>query len=267
MTYQSLLVHVDATEEGRNRLTNAIDLAGQLKAGLIGVGAAAFEPHTEKTLGIFEDTLRGWIDEQLADAAELFHAQAGKVPGAVWRSAVKRPVRALVDLSCGADLIFASRTCEVRASEVFAHPDDVVLSAGVPVLMQPPLAAPLDAERIVLGWKNTRETRRVVWDSLPLLKAAKAVHVVRFSEGAEDGDGCLSMVEERLRRHGVKVEAAPRQRSGRSVADDLQRAADDLGAGLIVAGAYGQPRLRELVLGGVTSELISESSHYVFFSH
>lgn len=267
MTYHSLLVHVDATEEGESRLANALDLAHRLGAGLIGVGAAAFEPHTEKTLGIFEDTLRGWIDEQVADAATLFHARTAKFPSAVWHAVVKRPVRALVDLSCGADLIFASRTCEVRASEVFAHPDDVVLAAGVPVLMQPPMAAPLDAERIVLGWKNTRETRRVIWDSLPLLKAAEAVHLIRFDEGMETGDGGMAMVEERLRRHGVKVQSTPRPRSARSIADDLQHAADDLGAGLIVAGAYGQSRLRELVLGGVTNELIAESRRYVFFSH
>lgn len=267
MTYHSLLVHVDATEEGRSRLTNAIELAGRLKARLIGVGAAAFEPHTERTLGIFEDTLKGWVNDQVAEAAEVFQAQAGKVPGVEWHAMVKRPVRALVDLACSADLIFASRTCEVRASEVFAHPDDLVLAAGIPVLVQPPMSGPLDAERIVLGWKNTRETRRVIWDSLPLLKAAKAVHLVRFVEGEDDGGACLDMVGERLRRHGVKVEVTPRPRSERTVADDLQHAADDLGAGLIVAGAYGQPRLRELVLGGVTGELLGESSKYVFFSH
>lgn len=268
MTYQSLLVHVDATEEGRSRLANGIELAGRLEARLIGVGAAAFEPHVD-TLGMFEDTMRRWIDEQIAEAADLFQAEAASLPGAEWRASVKRPVGALAELSCGADLILASRTCAVRAANVFVHPDELVLAAGVPVLMQPPGAAPLDARRIVLAWKNTRETRRVVWDSLPLLEAAESVRLVRFQAhtGSDGEDGGLALVEARLRRHGVKVEAELRPRSDRSVASDLQRLAEDLNAGLIVAGAYGQSRLRELVLGGVTNALIADSPRWVVFSH
>lgn len=267
MDYRTLLVHVDATAEGRARLVNALDLAARMGASVIGVGAAAFEPHVERTRGIFEDTLRTWVDERIEEAAEVFRELAGPVQGATWQSQVQRPSHALTDLACGADLIFASRRGETTAPEIFARPDDLVLAAGVPVLLQPPMAKPLVADRIVLGWKNTREARRAVWDSLPMLKSAQEVHVIRFVRDMGDADDGLGRVEERLRRHGVKVRATRRPRTHGAVADDLVKAAEELDAGLIVAGAYGQSRLRELVLGGVTRGLMADSPRYVLFSH
>jgi nucleotide-binding universal stress UspA family protein len=40
-----------------------------------------------------------------------------------------------------------------------------------------------------------------------------------------------------------------------------------LAAGLIVAGAYGRQRFRELVLGGVTEHLVTQSNRCVLLSH
>ena len=43
--------------------------------------------------------------------------------------------------------------------------------------------------------------------------------------------------------------------------------AADLGADLIVSGAYGHSRARELVFGGVTRTLIAEMTAPVLLSH
>jgi len=47
----------------------------------------------------------------------------------------------------------------------------------------------------------------------------------------------------------------------------LEDIASDLGASLIVAGAYGHSRFRELVLGGMTQHLITQSARCVLLSH
>jgi nucleotide-binding universal stress UspA family protein len=39
------------------------------------------------------------------------------------------------------------------------------------------------------------------------------------------------------------------------------------GAGLMVMGAYGRPRLRELILGGVTTGVLDTSELPVFMVH
>jgi nucleotide-binding universal stress UspA family protein len=69
-----------------------------------------------------------------------------------------------------------------------------------------------------------------------------------------------------LGRHGVTAD----QVASPSIGDDaeaLWALARDLGAELIVAGAYGHSRLREWVLGGVTKNLLLSKDRYSFVSH
>jgi nucleotide-binding universal stress UspA family protein len=71
-----------------------------------------------------------------------------------------------------------------------------------------------------------------------------------------------------LRRHGASADAilldgVPSD----SIADTLQAQAHSLGADLIVAGAFGHPRLWEKLLGGVTYDLLANMSMPIFMSH
>lgn len=267
MTFRTLLVHVDASAEGRYRLENAIQLAGRLDAKLVGVGAAAFDPLPDRT-GMSDRIGREWIAETLLECERIFRDLTAGLRATDWRTRQRRPATALSDLACGADLLFGSRVGEISSPEVFARPDDLVLSAGAPVLIQPPAAAPLEAAKIVFGWKNTRESRRAASDALPLLTAAQEVFLLRFVPEIDpaDDDG-LDDVAARLRSHGVAVTVERRQYQANSVGEDLIAAATAAGSDLIVAGAYGQPRVRELILGGVTRSLLAHSPTYVLFSH
>jgi nucleotide-binding universal stress UspA family protein len=69
-------------------------------------------------------------------------------------------------------------------------------------------------------------------------------------------------------RHGPRVDAlqieAP---AGRSIADVIQAKAGDLGADLIVAGAYGHARIRENLFGGVTRDLLERIEIPLLMSH
>ena len=47
----------------------------------------------------------------------------------------------------------------------------------------------------------------------------------------------------------------------------LDEIAADVGAGIVVAGAYGHSRFRELILGGMTQHLISQTARCVLLSH
>jgi nucleotide-binding universal stress UspA family protein len=82
-------------------------------------------------------------------------------------------------------------------------------------------------------------------------------------------------VESRLRdvvawlsRHGIAATGRVGERkAGDDAAVALDAVAGDVGAGLIVAGAYGHSRFRELILGGMTQHLITQSSRCVLLSH
>jgi nucleotide-binding universal stress UspA family protein len=71
-----------------------------------------------------------------------------------------------------------------------------------------------------------------------------------------------------LSRHGVRAsELAAAQDHDRDAFAQLDSMAADVGAGVIVAGAYGHSRFRELILGGMTQRLISQTARCVVLSH
>jgi nucleotide-binding universal stress UspA family protein len=263
MTYKSVLLHVEPTDEARERLRVAIVLAKSFGGRVVGVGARALNPMPDP-IGLSIVKLRQEIDEGLARAEALFkETTASQSASYVWRADVDFPGDALLRYACDADLIVAPRNVEGMPLESQAGTADLIMSAGLPVLAVP-AGAQLDAKRIVIAWKNTREARRAVWDALPLLTRAETVRILRF---ASDPAPEMSNVVERLRLHNVPVAAEVRPRTEGSVAQDLLAAAGAIGAGLIVAGAYGHSRLREWALGGVTQGLLRQAQIPVLFSH
>ena len=59
----------------------------------------------------------------------------------------------------------------------------------------------------------------------------------------------------------------PEMDEHRNAAVQLDGIASDVGAGVIVAGAYGHSRFRELILGGMTQHLITQSARCALLSH
>jgi nucleotide-binding universal stress UspA family protein len=122
----------------------------------------------------------------------------------------------------------------------------------------------------VIGWNGAREAARAVFDALPLLKAAKAVHVVivdaegepRVTQG-NPGHRIVAALE----RHGVAAEARCINSGKTSAGHALLNHATEAGAGLSIMGAYGHSRLREFVFGGATRTVLEEMKAPVLLSH
>jgi nucleotide-binding universal stress UspA family protein len=145
----------------------------------------------------------------------------------------------------------------------------MVLTAGVPVMFAPDDRDAFRGDRIVVGWKNTRETRRSLADALPFMKRASAVFIVAVA-GADETEARrveLDEVVRRLTAHGVEAQPELVAKEGLGTAEDLERAAANHRADLIVVGAYGHSRAREWALGGMTQDLLASSSKFVLFSH
>ena len=70
-----------------------------------------------------------------------------------------------------------------------------------------------------------------------------------------------------LARHKVKAEVVAQTGVQIEVGDFILSRAADLSADLIVMGAYGHARVRELVFGGVTRTLVRHMTVPVLFSH
>jgi nucleotide-binding universal stress UspA family protein len=109
--------------------------------------------------------------------------------------------------------------------------------------------------KVLVGWKDTREARRAVTDAMPFLQMAQEVRVITIDDDATDETwNGLADVVAFLSSHGVKAKADvfPEKSDGGSI-DDL---AEAMHADLIISGAYGHSRFREWIFGGATRSLL-----------
>jgi nucleotide-binding universal stress UspA family protein len=151
------------------------------------------------------------------------------------------------------------------------RPEQVALASGRPVLIVP-YAGHFDnvGRRVLIAWNATREAARAVSDSMPLLTSAALVTVLTIDprEGPH-GHGEIpgADIALHLARHGVKTETERTISAGLPVGEALLSRAADLGADLIVMGAYGHSRVRELLLGGATRSMLRSMTVPVLMSH
>ena len=146
--------------------------------------------------------------------------------------------------------------------------DSVVLGAGGPVLVWPYAGSfSVNAETVMLAWNSTREAKRALSDALPLMRQASKVIVL----GIDTGDGKHipgADVSTYLARHGVSAEARHTvSSSDLGASDALLSEISDHGAGLLVMGGYGHHRMREVLLGGVTRDILRQMTVPVLMSH
>jgi len=140
------------------------------------------------------------------------------------------------------------------------------MQCGRPVLVVPPMQHSIFAERVVIAWKDSREARRAVADSMTFLKQAKEVFVTLIRDDT-DASGPDDVVAH-LRRHAISAEPLIHAgRITRDPADEILDIAAEKGADLVVCGAYGHSRMREWVFGGVTRALLNSSSVACLMSH
>jgi nucleotide-binding universal stress UspA family protein len=151
-------------------------------------------------------------------------------------------------------------------------PGQAAVMAGRPVLALPYAweRRPI-GRRVIIGWDGERESARAVSDALPLLRRADHVQVVVVGSqhGPRDRHGDLpgADIAAHLARHGVPVEASSQGITEIPVADALLSAAADSDADLLVMGAYGRSRFREMVLGGTTRRILGEMTLPVLMAH
>ena len=105
-------------------------------------------------------------------------------------------------------------------------------------------------------------------DALPLLQAAKHVHVVTVvDEKALEKSGSGVELCKHLARHGVEVTFDPAKAKGRPIGEILESYVIEHNADLLVMGAYGHSRLREFILGGATKSVLTRPFALTLLSH
>lgn len=273
---KDIVVHIDNLAQNSVRVALACAMARDHGAHLAGVVVI----HRPEVPGYARSQIGEKVLAAIAEAARVDAETAGREfreqcdkAGVAAESRIDKGelVETLAMHARYADMIVIGQNIGDDTSET-SIADRFILNAARPVLVVPSTGKfSKVGETVMVAWDAGRPATRAVNDALPLLQKAKKVHVVaadplqgRHHHGQMPG----ADIGLHLARHGVKAEV-----STLSLGDDidvgnalLSRAAD-FGADMIVMGAYGHARLRELVLGGVTRLMLREMTVPVLMSH
>lgn len=157
-----------------------------------------------------------------------------------------------------------------RGHDCEAITEAAMFEGDVPVLIQPDdTAFPEDIKTVLVAWNESTEALRAVRAALPFLQQAENVNIAIVDppqHGPERSDpgGSLSQM---LSRHGVRPEVSVLSKTLPRVCDVLIRHAGDIGADLIVMGAYSHSRFRESILGGATRNMLELARVPVLLAH
>jgi nucleotide-binding universal stress UspA family protein len=281
MSYKDLLVVLDSDAASRGRIALAAALAERFASHLVGLYPLPI-PQAPRHLGYYDPALldpffrelRAQAQEVSDKEREAFeHAASLRGLSAEWRVVDEGPQSDPALHARYVDLTILGQLDPDRgdADLVRPRPEHVTLASGRPILVVP-YAGRFETvgRRVLIGWNATREATRAVNDAMPLLAAAEVVTVLTIdAREGPDAHGELpgADISLHLARHDVKAEVERTVSAGIPAGEVLLSRAADLGADLLVIGAYGHSRVRELLLGGATRSILQSMTVPVLMSH
>jgi nucleotide-binding universal stress UspA family protein len=141
-----------------------------------------------------------------------------------------------------------------------------LMDTGRPLLMVPETFSTKVGNNIAIAWNGSTEAARAVGEARPLIENARKVTVLTAAEKDMDEDFDPEGLSRFLAWHGAKA-AVMKVRPRGDVGKALLSAADKVGADLLVMGAYSHSRVREMILGGVTREVLTSAGIPVLMAH
>jgi nucleotide-binding universal stress UspA family protein len=143
--------------------------------------------------------------------------------------------------------------------------EGALFESGRPVLIAPPKAPATLGTMVAIVWNGSSETARSVGFAMPLLQKAADVAVLAVPGMRLPGPSEAQLARS-LRRHGVPARVVE-VKEGKAPGVALLDKAAVLGADLLIKGGYTQSRLRQLIFGSVTSEILADARLPVFMAH
>lgn len=274
---RSILVHLDGTARAEVRLRLAHQFAAIHQArltALFGV-APAYLPLMPLAGGMPLPPPPAGVDpDHRASALALFEkTRDAGAPSSEWREPAHGAtvVETVVRHALLSDLMVLGQRDPADAKG-FDVPgelvESVLIDSGKPALVVPYVGAVTAEPRTVLvAWKPTRESARALTASLPFLRAAKAVHLVRANDSDGRGPAAHAEPAQYLRLHGIEQVREHGALTDSDAGNALLSLAADVGAEMLVMGCYGHSRVRELVLGGASRVVLDSMTLPVLMAH
>jgi nucleotide-binding universal stress UspA family protein len=281
MSWKDILVIVSEAEADEPALALGEVLAKQSKN--CHIAAAFLTPLPDEPLAYEPTVVAGVWAELLGRARQEAEAERKKVEQRMQRSACEYQLRTAEALSRDLGRVAAvhARYADVA---VMTRPSDgvgaelreeiiegVLFHSGRPALIAPPgWAGRTVGKRVVVAWDASREATRALSEADDILEFAEAVTVLTVDAKPKmfgHGDQPGANIAAHLARRGLPAEVRNVDSMGRSASLAILEEAQTMGADLVVMGGYAHSRLRELVFGGATRELLRTATVPVLMAH
>ena len=275
MAYRTIVAYLPDADSTPRTLKAAAAIAQKSDAHVIGLYVKTglrlyFAGSSYYDVGMLETLLEEHSArhaEQSAKVREMFEvaAKAATFPCEfhIAETVKTDATEAVLEYARPADLI----VCPNGAGDKKIDPEDadvpvrLMLEAGRPVMVVPAgWNGDTLGKDITLAYNGSREATRAAFDALPLLKGAEQVHAVWVDPTLardEDLTRAADEIAVTLARHGVKIAAETEASGDNTVARAIVARARDNGSDMIVMGAYGHMRLREMIFGGTSREILN----------
>ncbi|MBM9593542.1 universal stress protein [Roseitranquillus sediminis] len=165
-------------------------------------------------------------------------------------------------------VVMGARAAKVGREHFVARPDVVALRSGRPLILVPQDYAVAEInEHALVAWDGKRAAARALGDAMHILETKSRVTVLTVGDRdalpERPGDDVLAL----LRRHGIAAEALVRPAGRGGIGRTVLDACAEVGAGLLVMGAYEHSKFSEDILGGVTRDIFDHAQIPVLMSH
>jgi nucleotide-binding universal stress UspA family protein len=263
---KSLLVATLDVAGDSARLACAIDVARQLRAHLecleiIVPPAIGASGYSTGELAVIE------VERTRASAARTRDRLEREGIDFTWRETIGAPDAEVIRATRLVDLVVASFRRDHEPREPLDLSPHLLRKIGRAVLAVPRSAMAVDlAAGAVVAWDGSDEAEAALRAAVPLLQVAGKTALL--SVGADpQQDMAVEQAAAYCSRHGIDAQIYKRSRNDHAVAEQIYETCKLLGAGFIVAGAFGHAPLREAVFGGVSKSLLAASPLPMMLAH
>jgi nucleotide-binding universal stress UspA family protein len=275
--YKTILVHVDGSARAAERIDVAARLALANEAHLVGAAMTGLSPYLFP-VGGFDPAVAVAafpIDQLRADAERALDAFEARVR----TTAVGSFERRRMDEEPGMGLSLQARYCDLvvigapSTAVPFVRtdfPEYVLLNSARPVLVVPAQGTVgALGENVTVAWNGSANAVRAITSAIAMLRRARQVSLVVFNpdtDGGPHGELPGADMALYLARHGVRVDVSTGV-ADTNAGEALLAHAAKTGSDLIVMGAYGHSRFREIMLGGATRSALLASPVPLWMAH
>ena len=279
MAYKNILVHLKTNEEWSPHIDYGFGIASHFAARIVGMAIFDDIAFLRKYARFgHEKMVQRAVEDQAADNQKVIAALKRRFAAAAHERGLSHDfvaaegqlLRMLPWAARLHDLTILEQPDPEKDEEGHEAAEETALSSGRPLIMVPQSSSLVPMpEVLLLAWNGSREAAAALQGALPFLAAARRVTVLIGERGEQS---LLSRVpqlniEASIRAHVKEVSIEKVSSSNDTIGPEILERADRVGADLIIMGAYGRPRMSELLLGSATRHVFRNARRPVLMNH